>query len=129
MLIPSLIQLIHRQKTQVNIPNACCFDVSRPKKTLKDRCILGLPLFLSNSCHIILMGQCSRGDLYMLLAIYGVCGSRNYWRFSNRAMDVKIGNAGSKLHWRLWEKSSFPGLTLGPYFLANNNGHGGDIWD
>ena len=34
--------------------------------------------------------------------VYGICGSRNY-----RATDIKNGNAGPKLHWGLWEESSF----------------------
>ena len=59
---------------------------------------------------------------------YGVCGSRNYRRFGRRATDVKTANAGPKLHWRLWEKSAFPALTLDPYFSANNNEHDGNIW-
>ena len=42
--------------------------------------------------------------------------------------DVKTGNAGPKLHWCLLEKSGSPALTLDLYFLANNNGHNGDIW-
>ena len=32
----------------------------------------------------------------------GVCGSRNSRRIGRRATDVKNGNAGPKLHWRLW---------------------------
>ena len=42
--------------------------------------------------------------------VYGVCGSRNHGRIGGRATDVKNGNAGPKLHWRLWGKSVFSAL-------------------
>ena len=60
-------------------------------------------------------------------SVYGSCGSRKYVRMGHRATDVKNGNAGPKLHWRLWERSGFPALTDEPYFLAENKGHYGEI--
>ena len=50
--------------------------------------------------------------------LYGLCESPNYRR---------IGRP--KIHWRLWEKGSFPALAGERYFLADNNGHDGNIWD
>ena len=49
-------------------------------------------------------------------------------RIGRRATDVKNGNAGPKLHWRLWEKGCFPDLAGERYFSEENEGHGGDIW-
>ena len=60
------------------------------------------------------------------LLIYGLCGSRNYRKIGRRATNVKNGNAGPKLHWRLWEKGRFPALADELYFLADNKGHDGD---
>ena len=60
----------------------------------------------------------------MVTLVYGVCGSQNYRRLGRRATDVKTGNAGPKLHWRLWEKSGFPALAHKRYFLVENEGHG-----
>ena len=48
--------------------------------------------------------------------VYGVCGSQNYHRFGHRAMDVKTGNAGPKLHRLVWEKSGFPARPCERYF-------------
>ena len=58
--------------------------------------------------------------------LYGVCGSCHSRRFGRRAIYVKNGNAGPKLHWRLWEKIEFSGLPSYRYVLATNykaNGH------
>ena len=41
---------------------------------------------------------------------------------------MKIGNAGPKFHWRLWEKSGFPALRRDLYFLTENKGHIGEIY-
>ena len=60
---------------------------------------------------------------------YGICGSRNYRRFGRRAADVKTENAGPRLHWLVWEKSGFLAFPCERYFLAENNGHDGDLWD
>ena len=65
--------------------------------------------------------------LVLMLRVYGGCGSRNYRRFGRRATDMKNGNAGPKLHWLVWEKSSFPALPCEQYFLAENKGLVGDI--
>ena len=64
-----------------------------------------------------------------LLVVYGSRGSRNYRRFGRRATDVKNRNAGPKLHWCLWQKGSFPALARKQYFLVENNGPDGVIWD
>ena len=60
--------------------------------------------------------------------LYGVCGSRKYRRIGRRATDVENGNAGPKLHCRLWEKSGFPALPRERDFLADNKGHDGGGW-
>ena len=65
--------------------------------------------------------------LLIEISLYGSCGSRNYRRIGLRATDVKNGNAGPKLHWLVWEKSSFPALPRERYFLAENNSHDGNI--
>ena len=48
--------------------------------------------------------------------LYGICGSRNYRRVGRRATEGKNGNAGPKLHWRLWEKKGFPAPLCDPDF-------------
>ena len=50
-------------------------------------------------------------------------------RFVHHATDVKNGNAGRKLHCSLWEKSGLLDLTRDLYCLAENKGHGEDVWD
>ena len=59
--------------------------------------------------------------------LYGLCASRKYRRIGRRTADVKNGNAGPKIHWRLWVKGSFPALAGERYFLADNKGHDGNI--
>ena len=60
--------------------------------------------------------------------LYGRCESRNYCRIGRHATDVKNGNAGPKLHWRLWEKSGFPALAGERYFLAYFKAYDGGSW-
>ena len=53
--------------------------------------------------------------------LYGLCGSRNSRRFGRRATDLKNGNAGPKLHWRLWERSGFSALPSGRAYSGKND--------
>ena len=62
------------------------------------------------------------------MSLYGICGSRNYRRCGRRAADVKNGNAGPKLHWRLWQKCGFPAFGRKWSFIEDNKVHGGSIW-
>ena len=57
------------------------------------------------------------------VGLYGVCGSRNSRRFGRRATDAKNGNAGPKLHWRLWGKSGFSALLCDRGHVPKNNTH------
>ena len=61
----------------------------------------------------------------IMSVLYGTGGSQDSRRFDHRATDLKNGNAGPKLHWRLWEKSGFS-VVLSDWVISpkNDDPHG-----
>ena len=65
--------------------------------------------------------RASRGPNPITGGINGGCGSPNCGRIGRRAVGVKNGNAGPKLHWRLWERRGFLALPSDWEFSAKND--------